>query len=156
MSRSSSIFDSSANQSVGDLVSTNNNDRKEEDGGTIARRRPATSQRSGAAEGVLSFDGDDDSDDNLGKSLNDQIKELYSYIDQFKPAEFGLDTRLKPFIPDLIPCIGDIDPFVKVSRPDLKPDQLGLTSLDEPSVANASDPAGERMKRATFFFFQPT
>lgn len=37
-----------------------------------------------------------------------------------------LETKLKPFIPDYIPSIGGIDEFIKVPRPDGKPDFLGL------------------------------
>ena len=37
-----------------------------------------------------------------------------------------LDTQLKPFIPDYIPSVGSIDEFIKVPRPDAKPDYLGL------------------------------
>jgi hypothetical protein len=37
-----------------------------------------------------------------------------------------LETKLKPFIPDYIPSIGGIDEFIKVPRPDSKPDFLGL------------------------------
>merc|ERR1719238_2710077 len=48
-------------------------------------------------------------------------------------------TRRKCFIPDYIPAVGEIDAFIKVSRPDGKPDDLGLKVLDEPS-AQQSDP----------------
>jgi intraflagellar transport protein 46 len=44
------------------------------------------------------------------------------------------NTKVKPFIPDYIPAIGDIDEFIKVPRPDGKPDDLGLKVLDEPSA----------------------
>ena len=48
-------------------------------------------------------------------------------------------SDLKPFIPEYVPAIGDIDAFLKVPRPDGKEDSLGLTVLDEPS-AKQSDP----------------
>ena len=44
-----------------------------------------------------------------------------------------------PFLPDYCPSIGDVDPFIKVGRPDAKVDQLGLSVLDEPCVSQ-SDP----------------
>ena len=44
----------------------------------------------------------------------DEIAELFQFIEKFKPQEIDLDTELKPFIPDLIPAIGDIDAFIKV------------------------------------------
>ena len=37
-----------------------------------------------------------------------------------------LESKLKPFIPDYIPSVGSIDEFIKVPRPDSKPDFLGL------------------------------
>lgn len=46
---------------------------------------------------------------------------------------------MKPFIPDYIPSIGDIDAFIKVPRPDGKPENLGFNVVDEPS-SNQSDP----------------
>ena len=50
-----------------------------------------------------------------------------------------LETKLKPFIPEYVPAIGDIDAFLKVPRPDGKEDSLGLIVLDEPS-SSQSDP----------------
>jgi hypothetical protein len=52
----------------------------------------------------------------------------------FEPDNIELDTKLKPFIPDYIPAVGDIDPFIKVPRPDGKPTGLGLEVLDEPAA----------------------
>lgn len=45
---------------------------------------------------------------------------------RYKPHNIELETKLKPFIPDYIPAIGGIDEFIKVPRPDGKPDFLGL------------------------------
>ena len=50
-----------------------------------------------------------------------------------------METKLKPFIPEYVPAIGDIDAFLKVPRPDGKEDSLGLIVLDEPS-SRQSDP----------------
>ncbi|CAD7701789.1 unnamed protein product [Ostreobium quekettii] len=58
---------------------------------------------------------------------------------RYKPPSTDLDTKLKPFIPDFIPAIGDIDEFIKVPRPDGRPDYLGLKVLDEPG-AHQSNP----------------
>lgn len=68
-----------------------------------------------------------------------EIKDLFKYIDKFQPQDIVLETKLKPFIPEYVPAIGDIDAFLKVPRPDGKEDGLGLTVLDEPS-AKQSDP----------------
>ncbi|XP_043954416.1 intraflagellar transport protein 46 homolog isoform X2 [Gambusia affinis] len=68
-----------------------------------------------------------------------EIRELFQYITRYSPQNQELDLCLKPFIPDFIPAVGDIDAFLKVPRPDGKPDNLGLLVLDEPSVKQ-SDP----------------
>lgn len=68
-----------------------------------------------------------------------EIKELFAYISRFNPQVQELDTKLKPFIPDYIPAVGDIDAFIKIPRPDAKATGLGLDQLDEPCAAQ-SDP----------------
>ncbi|CAH8450029.1 unnamed protein product [Schistosoma turkestanicum] len=72
-------------------------------------------------------------------SVSSEIKEIFEYIQRYTPQTIELETKLKPFIPDYIPAVGDIDAFLKVPRPDGKPDYLGLLVLDEP-CANQSDP----------------
>ncbi|XP_012939319.1 intraflagellar transport protein 46 homolog [Aplysia californica] len=72
-------------------------------------------------------------------SVSAEIKELFQYITRYTPQSIELDHKLKPFIPDYIPAVGDIDAFIKIARPDSKPDTLGLTVLDEP-CAKQSDP----------------
>lgn len=98
-------------------------------------------------------DDDDDDDDEHGAPLEGaydpanyehlpvsaEIKELFEYISRYTPQLIDLDHKLKPFIPDFIPAVGDIDAFLKVPRPDGKPDHLGLLVLDEPSTKQ-SDP----------------
>lgn len=68
------------------------------------------------------------------------LEDLFQYIQRFKPQNVNLETKLKPFIPDYFPSVGDVDEFVKVPRPDGKPDELGFKFLDEPA-AQQSDPA---------------
>ena len=36
------------------------------------------------------------------------------YDPRYSPQVIELETRLKPFIPDFIPAVGDIDAFLKV------------------------------------------
>lgn len=48
------------------------------------------------------------------------IAELFGHITRFKAPSMDLVTRLQPFIPDMIPSIGEVDDFVKVPRPDGK------------------------------------
>ena len=42
------------------------------------------------------------------------MKELFQHISRYTPQTVELDTKLKPFIPEYIPAIGDIDAFLKV------------------------------------------
>mmetsp|Transcript_28866 Transcript_28866/g.73657 ORF Transcript_28866/g.73657 Transcript_28866/m.73657 type:complete len:401 (-) Transcript_28866:254-1456(-) len=72
-------------------------------------------------------------------NVSDDIRQLFQHIGRYKPHNIDLETKLKPFIPDYIPSIGGIDEFIKVPRPDGKPDFLGLKVLDEPA-ARQSDP----------------
>jgi len=76
----------------------------------------------------------------LMKNVNEELNELFLFIDQYKPLDINLDTELKPFIPDYIPAVGDIDAFIKIPRCDNSIDTLGLTCVDEPS-GKQSDPS---------------
>lgn len=71
--------------------------------------------------------------------VSSEIKDLFDYIGRHKPADIELETRMKPFIPDYIPAIGEIDAFLKVPPPDDSKDNLGLVVLDEPAAVQ-SDP----------------
>ncbi|CAF89797.1 unnamed protein product, partial [Tetraodon nigroviridis] len=71
--------------------------------------------------------------------VSTEIKDLFQYITRYSCQPLDLDHSLKPFIPDFIPAVGDIDAFLKVPRPDGAADHLGLLVLDEPSVKQ-SDP----------------
>lgn len=71
--------------------------------------------------------------------IGDEVKDLFQYITRYTPQSISLETRMMPFIPDYVPAIGDIDAFLKVTHPDNKSDNLGLTLLDEPSTKQ-SDP----------------
>ncbi|NXT23051.1 IFT46 protein, partial [Syrrhaptes paradoxus] len=71
--------------------------------------------------------------------VSSEIKELFEYIKRYTPKPIEMEWKLQPFIPDFIPAVGDIDAFLKVPRPDGKPDNLGLLVLDEPSTKQ-SDP----------------
>lgn len=41
---------------------------------------------------------------------------MFQYVLQYKPEVLQLETPLKPFIPDYVPAVGDIDEFIKVGR----------------------------------------
>lgn len=75
------------------------------------------------------------------------MEELYYF--RYVPQQLNLDYKFKPFVPEYLPAVGDIDAFLKVVPPettlsgkpfDLTKPHLGLVVLDEPA-ANQSDPA---------------
>lgn len=45
---------------------------------------------------------------------------------------------MKPFIPDYIPAVGEVDAQLKMPRPDGQTETLGIDILDEPCL-NADD-----------------
>ena len=72
-------------------------------------------------------------------NVSGEVRDLFQYIERYKPHEVELETTLKCFIPEYIPAIGEMDAFIKVPRPDKKEEELGLKFLDEPA-ASQSDP----------------
>ncbi|XP_065846233.1 intraflagellar transport protein 46 homolog isoform X2 [Oscarella lobularis] len=96
-------------------------------------------------EGGLPLEGAYDPQEFAHLPVSEDIQQLFQLITKYKPQQIDLDTKLRPFIPDYIPTVGDIDAFLKVGRPDSKDDQLGLTVLDEP-IAKQSDPTVLGMK----------
>ncbi|KAI9188444.1 hypothetical protein H9P43_002835 [Blastocladiella emersonii ATCC 22665] len=94
------------------------------------------------------------------------LEALFSYIGQFKPEPIELEPVLKPFLPDYIPAIGDLEAMIKIPPPGSTAaastttagktqspavaaaaesnlsfyHDLGITVLDEPA-AKQSDPA---------------
>lgn len=45
-----------------------------------------------------------------------------------------METKLKAFIPEYIPAVGEVDAFLKIPKPDATPETLGLMDLDEPKL----------------------
>ena len=75
------------------------------------------------------YDEDDDDDDDVTTHpiegmydpaefadlpVTPEIREMFDYITRYVPQKIELDYKLKPFIPDFIPAVGDIDAFIKV------------------------------------------
>ena len=58
--------------------------------------------------------------------VDDETKELFGLIMKYTPQTVELDHKFRPFIPDYIPAVGDIDAFIRATRPDEKPETLGL------------------------------
>lgn len=52
----------------------------------------------------------------------------------FIPLDIDIKTELKPFVPDFIPAVGEVDAFLKIPRPDNREEHLGLYRIDEPSL----------------------
>mmetsp|Transcript_100640 Transcript_100640/g.252301 ORF Transcript_100640/g.252301 Transcript_100640/m.252301 type:complete len:381 (-) Transcript_100640:144-1286(-) len=79
-------------------------------------------------------------DDYKGMKVSVEVEELFSHITRYKPHTIELDTALKPFIPEFVPSIGEVDAFLKMPRPDGQVSGLGTVCLDEPAL-NPSDPS---------------
>ena len=62
------------------------------------------------------------------------MKELFEYIVRYKPTKVELDTKLKPFIPDYVPAVGEVDACLKMPKPDGTKEDLGILQLDEPAL----------------------
>ena len=77
-------------------------------------------------------DSNDDDEEQHDK-LPPELVELFQCINDYTPKEIKIEPKLKCFIPNYIPAIGDVDPFIKVPRPDKVQDGLGLMVIDEPS-----------------------
>jgi intraflagellar transport protein 46 len=77
-----------------------------------------------------------------------EIVDLFTCINNYKPKFIPIEPKLKCFIPPYIPAIGNVDPFLKVPRPDNIADGLGLSVIDEPA-AQQSDAAVLELKLKT-------
>jgi len=66
-----------------------------------------------------------------GANLDPETMEIFKYITAYVPQSVDIDTRLKPFIPDFIPAVGEVDAYLKIPRPDGKEETLGTERLDE-------------------------
>ncbi|KAI6227140.1 Intraflagellar transport protein 46-like protein [Aphelenchoides besseyi] len=71
--------------------------------------------------------------------LSSDIRDMMHFVDSFAAERVEIQAVLRPFFLDYIPAIGDVDPFLKIPRPDQIDDQLGLLVLDEPAAVQ-SDP----------------
>lgn len=67
-------------------------------------------------------------------NLDEETKAIFQYMVDFQPTEVPLKTVLKPFIPEFVPAIGEVDAYLKIPRPDMREEGLGLVKLDEPAL----------------------
>lgn len=147
---------------------SNNNNTQQQIQQQSQQNQPKTQQTKPAAQPNKSLDTEASSDEGDGNEesyeqiegayhakdyqhlpVSEDIKDLFNYIERFKPQEIELDTKLKCFIPEYIPSIGEMDAFVKVPRPDGSNDELGLKLLDEPSASQSDPTVLELQLRAT-------
>jgi len=70
--------------------------------------------------------------------VSGEVKELFEYIARFKPQKIDLESKLRPFVPDFVPAVGEVDAFLKMKKPDGTDEDLGITVLDEPCL-NSED-----------------
>ena len=66
--------------------------------------------------------------------VSQEAKDLFEYIQRYKPQKMELESKLKPFVPDYIPAVGEVDAFLKMPKPDGVKEDLGITQLDEPAL----------------------
>lgn len=69
-----------------------------------------------------------------------EVKSLFQHITCYEPSTPQMDIKLKPFIPEYYPSVGDIDAFLKVVHPEVPEQGVGINYLDEPSSFQ-SDPS---------------
>ncbi len=72
-------------------------------------------------------------------NVDGDVKELFEYIGRFKPQEIELDSVFRPFIPDYVPAVGEVDACLKMRKPDGEEEDLGITVLDEPCLNPIDD-----------------
>lgn len=75
-------------------------------------------------------------------NIDQEYKGLVTIMKKFDVDKniLSLDTKMKPFIPNFLPSIGEVDAFLKINRPDNKIEELGLDTVDEPTI-NGIDPS---------------
>jgi len=109
----------------------------------------------------MGYSGKEESKKNRYEDVDftDEQLELFKHIAVYKPKQIDLETVLKPLIPDYIPSVGWVDPFIKPPAPPFMTKQsaedndsgneqsdgeaevapiLGLTVLDEPGATQSN------------------
>lgn len=128
--------------------------RQQQDTGRMKALTTRPEVRPASSEGSMESSADSEDDDELhapkmegaydpkeyeALDVSPEIRDLFSFISKYSAHVEDLETRLRPFIPDYIPAVGDIDAMIKIPRVDGKESGLGLLVLDEPCAAQ-SDP----------------
>ena len=72
--------------------------------------------------------------DYVNLQVSQEVKDLFEYITRYKPQKVDLDSKLRPFIPEFMPSVGEVDSFLKMPKFDGSKEELGITMLDEPCL----------------------
>jgi intraflagellar transport protein 46 len=67
--------------------------------------------------------------DYAGLKVSTEISELFQSITRYHPHNIELEAKFRPFIPEYLPAVGEVDAFLKIPRPDENEELLGLTTL---------------------------
>ncbi len=62
--------------------------------------------------------------------MSAEVKEMFQYIQRYAPQTIELETKLRPFIPEYIAAVGDIDAFLKVSLSGILSANINTLRLD--------------------------
>lgn len=120
-------------------IDDSNEIESEDDDGEVDNADAAVGQ---AANNQVQMDNEVDQDlpgqynaaDYANLNVDADVKELFEYIGRYKPQKIELETTFKPFIPEFIPWVGEVDAFIKMSKPDGAKEDLGIQILDEPAL----------------------
>ena len=69
---------------------------------------------------AVPFEGSYDPSEYENLEVEAETRDLFSVILKYTPQTVELDHKFRPFIPDFIPAVGDIDAFIRSTRPDNK------------------------------------
>ncbi|TMW62113.1 hypothetical protein Poli38472_009606 [Pythium oligandrum] len=85
-----------------------------------------------------------------------EIQDLFHFVDEFKPDELDISTRLEPFLPEFIPTIGLPFDGIQLPRPDGKVDDVGIRIVREPASQSNVAELELRLKAAMLQHKQKT
>ena len=108
------------------LKATNNSVSYSTYAGQKSQMRQSNLHAGGYDDAKLAAEGGYQASDYAHLPVSMEIKDLFKTIQRYTPVMQDIDTKMKAFVPDFIPAIGEVDAFLKMPRPDGKPQILGL------------------------------
>jgi intraflagellar transport protein 46 len=127
----------------------------EEDGDKVDQAETANHDVGTEGAGVGDVEGQDYNEeapegaynaaDYANLNVTADVRELFEYIGRYKPQKIDLESTFRPFIPDYMPHVGEVDAFIKMPKPDKTSETVGIEILDEPNI-NTTDKATLEMK----------